>query len=58
MSHALELPFAHGVAAQAASCMLECHVAGEAGLSDGGFLDLARTLGEQSTNYAAAWTRL
>jgi Cytochrome c7 and related cytochrome c len=52
MSHAFELPFAHGVPAESASCMLDCHVVGEPGLSDGGFCDLARSLGEQATGYA------
>jgi hypothetical protein len=43
MSHAFTLPFAHG--AEDATCMLDCHVVGEPGLSDGGFRDVAHELG-------------
>jgi hypothetical protein len=44
MTHALERFLGEGPPAVDTSCMLDCHVAGERGLDDGGFLDLARTL--------------
>lgn len=46
MSHALERQFAAtGRAPDDVSCMLECHVTGERGIRDGGFLDVATALG-------------
>ena len=45
MSHALELATAHASSAEkAAGCVLDCHVVGERGLNDGGFLDVAQAL--------------
>jgi hypothetical protein len=45
MSHALERRFEAGPAALTSlACSLDCHVVGERGLHDGGFLDVAATL--------------
>lgn len=45
MSHTLVQRAKHaGGGVLDASCMLDCHVVGERGLSDGGFLDVARAL--------------
>jgi hypothetical protein len=45
MSHAFELPFAHGLAKPSQhGCMLDCHVVGEPGLRDGGYRALAAEL--------------
>jgi hypothetical protein len=45
MSRAFELPFARGQAQLSEQrCMLECHVVGEPGLKDGGFVDLSAVL--------------
>jgi hypothetical protein len=45
MSRALErLADPHGAVPNAARCALECHVVGEAGLDDGGFVDVSRAL--------------
>ena len=44
MSHALELPLTAAKPGDA-QCMLECHVLGERGLDDGGFLDVQAELG-------------
>jgi hypothetical protein len=45
MSHALELPLTAAAIPRDARCMLECHVLGERGLHDGGFLDVQSELG-------------
>jgi hypothetical protein len=45
MSHTLEQRAAHSKSGVLdVSCMLDCHVAGERGLHDGGFLDVAQAL--------------
>jgi hypothetical protein len=44
MSHALERPLGAAADAAAVSCMLDCHVLGERGLSDGGFQAVAARL--------------
>jgi hypothetical protein len=44
MSHALERPLEAAEDAAAVGCMLDCHVLGERGLSDGGFRAVAERL--------------
>jgi hypothetical protein len=48
MSRAFQRPFERGAAAlDQQGCMVDCHVAGEEGLHDGGFRDVERALGFQ-----------
>jgi len=45
MSHALQRPLEAGADPAAVGCMIDCHVLGERGLSDGGFQAVAARLG-------------
>ena len=51
MSHALERPLDALADATGVSCMLDCHVLGERGLGDGGFLAVAERLGFRWTEH-------
>ncbi|HTU63490.1 MAG TPA: hypothetical protein VMF89_33740, partial [Polyangiales bacterium] len=57
MSRALQRPLEAGADAAAVSCMLDCHVLGERGLSDGGFQAVAARLGFTWTEHTR-WEHL
>jgi hypothetical protein len=59
MTHALQKHIeAPDEARPDVSCMLDCHVEGQRGLKDGGFLDLESQLGQSPSSLPHAWDEL